>query len=233
MPGTILGSVQYFSPEQARGEGTTAGVRRLRPRARPVRGAHRPSAVVRARRPRRSRWPGSAPPPRRRAPSGPTSRSRSTRSSSGRWIRTRSVATRTATAFAAALERLLVAPAPRAGRVRRSWSRRPRPGHRGRPRVRAVAGRRRPTFADAAGSAGPVRSERGRTPLPVLAMLALAGVLVGAVAVAAFPGTGAGTIAIASDAPSASLEPDPTARPTPRPDARADPRGDPERRSRS
>lgn len=236
VPGTILGSVQYFSPEQARGDGTTPAsdvyglglvlyesLTGLRP------WSGETSAEIAL-----ARIGAPAPSPRAVRTDVPVALDAVVRRAMdpdpvGRYP--------DGTAFAAALERLLVAPAPRprtseAAMVAAS---RPEPPDPSRAPARMPAGVPAESAgprAAAAGPAGPMPSERGRTPLPILALLAVAGVLVGAVAVAAFPGTGAGTIAVTSDAPSASLEPDPTPVPTPDPtpattDAPIEPSADP------
>ena len=217
VPGTILGSVQYFSPEQARGDGTTPAsdvyglglvlyesLTGLRP------WSGETSAEIAL-----ARIGAPAPSPRAVRTDVPVALDAVVRRAmdpdpAGRYP--------DGAAFAAALERLLVAPAPRprTDEAAAVASARPVPPPPPRDPVRAsVPG---PTLAPVpADAAGPTRAERGRTPLPILAMLALAGVLVGAVAVAAFPGTGTGTLAIASDPPTTSPEPEPTPDPTPDP----------------
>jgi serine/threonine-protein kinase len=213
VPGTILGSVQYFSPEQARGDGTTPAsdvyglglvlyesLTGLRP------WSGETSAEIAL-----ARIGAPAPSPRAVRTDVPVALDAVVRRAmdpdpAGRY--------RDGTAFAAALERLLVAPAPRPRTSEPAMvaASRPEPSDPSREPVRMPAG-----GPAAAAPAGPMRSERGRTPLPILALLALAGVLVGAVAVAAFPGTGTGTLAIGSDTPTTSPEPDPTPIPTPDP----------------
>lgn len=218
VPGTILGSVQYFSPEQARGDATTPAsdvyglglvlyesLTGLRPWS-----GETSAAIALARigapapSPRASRQEVPVAldavvvraldsDPLRRYPDG--------------------------TALAAALERLLVAPAPSA-RARTSTPATPWTD----PPVTPW------TDPPAAALPHALPAERGRTPGPVTVMLALAGVILGAVFVAAFPGIGTGTresLAIASDEPGStavpSRAPEPTLVPTVAPTAPPDP----------
>ncbi len=200
VPGTILGSVQYFSPEQAKGEGTTAasdvyGLGLVLYEAltgrRPWSG-ETSAAIALARigapapSPRRTRHDvpvaldavvvrAMDPDPLRRYPNG--------------------------TALAAALERLLVAPAPTTRPIER------------------IADEDRPAAGRPARVASTTASDgRGRLRAPMLAALGLLGLLVGSVLVAAFPdiGTG-GAAALASDTPGPTDPLMPTAKPTPTP----------------
>ena len=204
VPGTILGSVQYFSPEQARGDRTTPAsdvyglglvlyesLTGLRPWS-----GENSAAIALA------RIGAPAPSPRASRPEVP--------------VALDAVVIRAmdpdplkrypdGTAMAAALERLLVAPAPppRAQRVSTAGERPAVP-------VAVTAARSAP-----AAPAVPVSRSR-RTPAPMLAVLAVAGVLLGAVVVAAFPGigNGAGAFAVASDAHGATEPPAVTPAPT-------------------
>ena len=156
MPGMTMGSVHYFSPEQARGETATAAsdiyslghraVRDARPAPRPFTGDA----------PARSRWPGSPPRRRRRRPSAPACRPRWTRSCARRWRSTPRPATRPPPRWpprSRAGSRILP---PRPPRVRRASPARPRPpagraGRRGRAAGAGAAGAvRRGTVAAAA-----------------------------------------------------------------------------------
>ena len=112
-------------------------------------------------------------------------------------------------AMAAALERLLVAPAPAARSERPTSSV-------GRPEALASSGA--PTRGPASTSR-PQAGVRARRRGPILAVLAVAGVMLGAVAVAVFPGigNGAGAIAAASNDPEATETATPGPAPTPDP----------------
>ena len=209
VPGTILGSVQYFSPEQAKGEGTTAasdvyGLGLVMYEAltgrRPWSG-ETSAAIALARigapapSPRATRHEvpvaldavvvrAMDPDPLRRYPNG--------------------------TALAAAIERLLVAPAPAV-----------------RPPGLEMADDQ-PTGATT--RTAPVLASRrqGPLPAPMLAALGLLGLLVGGVVVAAFPGLGAGgIIAEASDTPRPSDPVAPTIAPTPEPSVAPTPTPEP------
>ena len=72
LPGTTMGSVHYFSPEQARGEPATAASDIYSLGHRAVRDADRPAAVLRRRRRGRSRWRASRRPRRARPRSRPS-----------------------------------------------------------------------------------------------------------------------------------------------------------------
>ena len=212
--GTILGSVQYFSPEQARGVVTTPAsdvyglglvlyeaLTGLRPWS-----GETSAAIALARigapapSPRASRRDVPValdavvvraldPDPAHRYPDG--------------------------IAMAAALERLLVAPPP--GHQASATQ----PVGTAGPPVNAVGPAPARSAAQPADPSDPRPARRSRRPGPVVLILALAGVLLGAVVVAALPDIGngnSGPAALASRRPSptaiASRAPAPTKRPT-------------------
>ncbi len=208
LPGTILGSVQYFSPEQARGDTTTPasdvyGLGLVLYEAltgiRPWSGETSAAIAL-------ARIGAPAPSPRASRPEVP--------------VALDTVVVRSldpdplkryadGVALAAALERLLVAPAP-AARTERPTSSAGRPDALASSRAQTSP----PAFTSRSKAGGKDR-RRG----PILAGLAVAGVMLGAVAVAAFPGIGSdgGSIAAVSNDPAATETVAPSSDPTPDP----------------
>ena len=216
VPGTILGSVQYFSPEQARGDTTT-----------PASDVYGLGLVLYEALTGRRPWSGETSAAIALARIGaPAPSARALRADVP--VALDSVVMRAmdpdplrrypdGTALAAALERLLVAPAapPRAPRAAPSAATGSNDASRPTPPLPAVE--TPALLAASTGSAGSKGS--GRTPAPVLVLLAVAGVFLGAVVVAAFPGIGnsAGAIALASDPGGATDQPRATPAATARP----------------